>query len=1029
MKTKLRHSGFCVLRIPAFSIESIKKIPHGKNEVSEFIKSQFNLLSVREAIYIASSSLYERIEEQIKSPDGIRDDKLINSFIKYYLRMASRSTPFGGFSGVGYMNISENENIEIVEPITFSKSFRLCFSVLNIIKERIESNIDYLPSLKLHVNDTLIIRNNKGFYIDYMSNSSTKKYHVSSVDIDIALECILDFQEKEVTFTELQISLKNKFPSESYSNIKKYIFDLVKEKVLLSNLELPIQSEKPDVDFIEKICKLLPHDFLYKKLNNLLFSLNENKDKKFGHNDLARLKKEVEGVIDVKHKDFFQVDSFLDSKKFAISDVTVMNLIESIPFIEHFFPGKDSELEQFIKNFNSKFEGRFIPILEALNDEFGISQTLNAHNSSDLLAGTYLGKINSNTKFNLNEFIAKITPDHKDDIDLETLIDFSKIHLSNSLLPRSFAAMVSIYGDDKRMVKLHGFYGPSAANLIGRFCYLDDSLSKSLRSHLDNESNNTQDVVYAEVVHLPGGKVGNIVCRPKLRDYSINILSSQGADGEHSLKLSDIYVFIRDGIVKLWSRKLDKEVIPRLSVAHNFNNDSIGIYRFLCMIQNQSSRVPAVKIPESFSDKNVIPRIVFRNIILSPKHWLLDTQEIIDTYHKFGDISSLIKKYGIDQHICVGTGDNMLTIDIYNKNLIPVLISEIKGKNKVRFAESLDMSLGPAVKSNHERYSHEIIIPIVNDSNVYKLSYTNGNKIFSSHSKDRYKTLGSEWISLKLYASENIIEDIIGCHLPEIILNLGKNNYFLLWFYVRYYDNEKHVRVRFKVRDEDHIMHIIKIFNSFFREEIESRIISRIEFFTYEREIERYGGVYAIEHAEKIFMHDSNAALSIVSASQSFGDYFRLRCLISLIDSMLKSFGLNFEASLDLISKLRHGFSLEFDDSKDNRKQFGIVFKKCRLEISSDLLDLKAKQDDKEKKSIVKNITDSYAKNIENSVYSYNNFHKEKLLSIDLNNIISSFIHMSCNRVFKQKSREHEFLVYDLMRRSYIFIIKNPDIF
>ena len=66
-------------------------------------------------------------------------------------------------------------------------------------------------------------------------------------------------------------------------------------------------------------------------------------------------------------------------------------------------------------------------------------------------------------------------------------------------------------------VLLHHVGGPSGANLLGRFCHADPDLLANVAEHLREEEALDPDAIFAEVVHLPEGRLGNVLLRPVLR--------------------------------------------------------------------------------------------------------------------------------------------------------------------------------------------------------------------------------------------------------------------------------------------------------------------------------------------------------------------------------------------------------------------------------------------------------------------------------------------------------------------------------
>src|SRR5262249_55010048 len=129
--------------------------------------------------------------------------------------------------------------------------------------------------------------------------------------------------------------------------------------------------------------------------------------------------------------------------------------------------------------------------------------------------------------------------------------------------------------------------GPSGVTLFGRFCHGDPELRRCVEAHLRAEEALRPEAVFAEVVHLPDGRMGNILCRPVLRGHEIAFLGRSGAASIGQIPLADLYLTLADGRIVLWSRQLGREVIPRLTSAHNFARESLGLYRFLCALQGE----------------------------------------------------------------------------------------------------------------------------------------------------------------------------------------------------------------------------------------------------------------------------------------------------------------------------------------------------------------------------------------------------------------------------------------------------------
>lgn len=131
--------------------------------------------------------------------------------------------------------------------------------------------------------------------------------------------------------------------------------------------------------------------------------------------------------------------------------------------------------------------------------------------------------------------------------------------------------------------------GPLAANLLGQFGSHSPSLTDHVRSCLQREEEQWPDAIYVEIIHWYSSRVGNVLQRPILREFEIPLVSRASVDESNQLKMSDLLVLVRsDSRVILWSECHQKEVIPRLSTAHNYRT-GLSIYQFLADLQGQNS--------------------------------------------------------------------------------------------------------------------------------------------------------------------------------------------------------------------------------------------------------------------------------------------------------------------------------------------------------------------------------------------------------------------------------------------------------
>src|SRR5690625_2450551 len=120
--------------------------------------------------------------------------------------------------------------------------------------------------------------------------------------------------------------------------------------------------------------------------------------------------------------------------------------------------------------------------------------------------------------------------------------------------------------------------------------------------------------------------------RPILRKYEIPFLCNSSVDKKFQVSINDLLVSIVGDEVVIWSKKLNKRIIPRISNAHNFRISSLPIYRFLGDVQNDSIIDGLGWDWGIYSSCEFLPRISYNKIIICRAIWNIDV-DMINNYN------------------------------------------------------------------------------------------------------------------------------------------------------------------------------------------------------------------------------------------------------------------------------------------------------------------------------------------------------------------------------------------------------------
>lgn len=272
----------------------------------------------------------------------------------------------------------------------------------------------------------------------------------------------------------------------------------------------------------------------------------------------------------------------------------------------------------------------------------------------------------------------------------------------------------------------------------------------------------------------------------------------------------------------------------------------------------------------------------------------------------------------------------------------------------------------------------------------------------------------SEWLYFKLYTGHKSADDILSKFILPFIQSSFDLKLIDSFFFIRYSDPSPHIRLRLHFVDTNNYSTVFQLFNNTFLECIDNRLLSKIMCDTYQRELERYGS-NTIQMTEQIFCSDSLAIIKLIAnLSESGNDKEQERWLLSLrlIDDMLDTFDYNlsdksiFFEHLSEIYRQEHGIT-----GQPYSKQLNDKFRKYNYLIKQIFNREVASEYDlilfERKKAIT---------TISKEILFLNKAHK---LEATINNLLSSYIHMTMNRLFRSKNRAYEMVIYNFMDKYY----------
>jgi thiopeptide-type bacteriocin biosynthesis protein len=265
---------------------------------------------------------------------------------------------------------------------------------------------------------------------------------------------------------------------------------------------------------------------------------------------------------------------------------------------------------------------------------------------------------------------------------------------------------------------------------------------------------------------------------------------------------------------------------------------------------------------------------------------------------------------------------------------------------------------------------------------------------------------GTECFYLKIYCGVIRADEILKNCLPIMLDYLYDKKIIYNWFFIRYKDEDEHLRIRLFLNDITDYSKVFDIFHHTFSAYIEDRSIFNIQLDTYNREIERYG-TSTILLAEEIFNIDSEICLHTI---RNYSDDERWKIATYIMNSYLNSF---FEADQErifFVKSMVDSYASEFNFKKNQRLQLDKMYRHKRKDIESIL---------NENSSYIVNdqMLVNYIERLPAVIKRILEIHSKSSKSV-LWGIYSSLIHMSINRIFVSSQRLQEFVLYTYIHKE-----------
>jgi lantibiotic biosynthesis protein len=1058
-------AAFAVLRTPALPVDDLLRLGEGleapaaapagleaalqrdRRRVAGRVRALAERPDVREALSVASPSLVDGLARSDEDRASDRARKVERSALRYLARMAARPTPFGLCAGCSLAAVGDGEGtkLELAPAGAYRRRTRLDGGYLGALAAALRDDPAIRRRLSYFPSSSIYRSGGRLRYAEPRTAGDRVSYHLVAADASPHLDAVLARAGRGARPHELAAAVRALDPAVDPGEADAFVDELVEHGLLVPELAPAVTAADPLDGLTGPLREIADEPRAHRAMRALdaaraaLAAL----DREPARSAPARRREAVDALralpASLDESRLFHVELFKPARarlaRRVVDEVARgVELLHRVGGTAH-----RDRFGAFREAFAARYGDREVPLAEVLDEESGIGfagSGAPAGPAEPLLEGLAFpggGAAEAPTRPErdalLLEWVGEALRTGAGEIALGPgeLDRLEAAGRPPPPLPDAFGAVATLLAGSEAdvaggryRVQIASVGGPSGANLLGRFCGGDDQLRRRVRGHLAAEEALRPDAVFAEVAHMPQQRIGNVLSRPPLRRYEIPYLGRSGVPRERQLPIGDLLVAVEGGRVVLRSRRLGREVLPRLTAAHDFTGPgNLAVYRFLCALQVQGVAEGLQFSFGALERAPHLPRVVAGRVVLSPARWSLREEELRSLRApggaRFAALQELRRRRGLPRWVAVADADKLLPIDLDSALSADVAAGLLADR---AHATLVELHYGPGdllARGPEGRFVHELVLPFVRTPVRTPAPRPPASARPPAIAPvERRFAPGSDWLYAKLYAGTAGADVALRSAVRPVVADALASGAASRWFFIRYGDPDWHLRVRLHGPGLDEVGRAL---HEAVEPLVADGIVWRVQLDTYEREVEHYGGPDGVVLSERLFHADSEAALGVVEALA--GDDradLRWRAALLGIDRLLDDLGLYAGEKGAVVGAARRRFGDELRVDASLRRQLGERYRVERPSLESLLA---RRPDGGGPLAAVLALHEARSAAVLAVAAELREAERAGRLAVPLVRLAGSYVHLHANRVLRSAPWAQELVIYDFLSRLY----------
>ena len=708
-----------------------------------------DLPEISEAIYLSSPSLYRELETQRKAPDcdSYLGQLVEYALVKYISRMATRPTPARLFAGVAIGEVAEEhgrDHLVIGFAREHRRQTRVDDDVLFDLAMRLAQNAQVRRTSVYWPNATLTWYSSGARYVETMPSlgDQTRRAHqLVSVESTPYLRSTIERAQSGAKLSDLVTALLVDHPEATLEEAQAYVDELAQAQILIPGLGTTSSASEPIDEMVAHLATA-GLDHMAAGLTEVRAKLEHIDSRGVGAGvgaytsaveNLETLLASISGPESNESAErlhparAFRVDVAMAMAEPATIGADVVTEVEgAIEVLRRLAPRSENPpLSEFCRTFRVRWGEREMPLGHVLDEKDGIVFPAKSGPGLEEPRGSEDGR-DAWLQALLRRAVVTRREVVLDEGDLGGPEGVSR-NSATACLPDVLSATVRLGRRDGALeILLMSIDTPMDVGPLGRYRRLNANIDEMLKDELTFEATLHPGALLADVAPLIGGR--NARSFHPVREHEIACLGLGGPAPGRQIRIDDLMVSVHGERVILRSRRLGREIVPRLRRARDVTLIESSCYRFFAALQSQGTDSISWSWAE-LANSSWLPRVRVGKVVVAREQWVLDErslQELAEAWkgetndaqraRVFAAAHALRGRLALPRYVALLDSDNEQFVDFHHMLSVYAFVAAAVYGHKTRLVEVLPRPESAPIQGPTGRHACEAVLTFVRKS-------------------------------------------------------------------------------------------------------------------------------------------------------------------------------------------------------------------------------------------------------------------------------------------------------------------------